>query len=78
MMARSSSYHSPIFCLIMMRVGAEVRNWGEALVSFAASCWQRALYGAGSSGSYGILDGAFTVVFPSGFGAFDIPGGTTG
>jgi hypothetical protein len=33
------------------------------LVSLAASCWQGVLYGAGSSGSCGILDGAFTVVF---------------
>jgi hypothetical protein len=40
-----------------------IRNWGKALVSLAASCWQGALYGAGSSGSCGVLDGDFTVVF---------------
>jgi hypothetical protein len=33
------------------------------LASLAASCRQGALYGAGSSGSCGVLDGAFTVVF---------------
>jgi hypothetical protein len=48
------------------------------LVSLAASCWQGVLYGAGSSGFCGILDGAFTVVFSGGFGEVDTPGGTTG
>jgi hypothetical protein len=37
------------------------RNWGETLVSLADSCWQGALYGAGSSGSC-ILVGALIAV----------------
>jgi hypothetical protein len=38
-----------------------IRNWGEALVSLAASFWQGALYGAGSSGSC-VLVGALIAV----------------
>jgi hypothetical protein len=48
-------YHSPIFSLIMMRVGAEDRELGQSIGLLAASYWQGALYGAGSSGSCGIL-----------------------
>jgi hypothetical protein len=55
-------YHSPIFSLIIMRVGAEDQELGEASVSLAASYWQGALYGAGSSGSC-ILVGALIAVF---------------
>jgi hypothetical protein len=75
---RGSSYHSPMFCLIMMKVGAEDQELGQSIGLLAASCWQGALCRAGSSGSCGALDGAFTVVFPGGFGEVDIPGGTTG
>jgi hypothetical protein len=62
----------------MMRVGAEDQELGQSIICLATSCWQGALYGAGSSGSCGILDGAFTVVFPGNFGEVDIPAGTTG
>jgi hypothetical protein len=62
-MATLLFYHSPIFSLILMRIGAEDQELGEASISLTASCWQGALYGAGFSGSCGVLDGAFTVVF---------------
>jgi hypothetical protein len=55
-------YHSPIFSLIMMRVGAEDWELGQSISLLAASCWQGALYGAGSSDSCGVLVGAFTAV----------------
>jgi hypothetical protein len=76
-MAALLFYHSPIFSLIM-KVGLRIGNWGETLVSLAASCWQGALYEAGSSGSCGVLYGAFTAVFLGVFGEVDIPGGTIG
>jgi hypothetical protein len=68
----------PFFSLIMMKVRAEDGELGQSIGLLSASCWQGALYGAGSSGSCGVLDGAFTVVFLGGFGEVDIPGGTTG
>jgi hypothetical protein len=61
-----------------MKVGAEDQELGQSIRLLAASCWQGALYGAGSSGSCGILDRTFTVVFLGSFGEVDIPGGTTG
>jgi hypothetical protein len=54
-------YHFPIFSLIMMRVGAEDQEFGQSIISLAASCWQGALYGAGSSGPC-VLVGALTAV----------------
>jgi hypothetical protein len=51
-------YHSPIFSLIMMRVGAEDRELGHSISLLAASCWQGKMYGAGSSDSYGVLVGS--------------------
>jgi hypothetical protein len=71
-------YHSSIFSLIMMKIGAEDQELGQGMVSLAASCWQGALYGAGPSDSCGVLDGDFTAVFPGDFGEVDIPGGTIG
>jgi hypothetical protein len=47
----------------MMKIEAEDQELGEASISLTTSCWQGALYGAGSSGSCGVLDGAFSVVF---------------
>jgi hypothetical protein len=35
MVARGSSYHSPIFCLIMMRVGAEDQELGWSISLFS-------------------------------------------
>jgi hypothetical protein len=71
-------YHSPILSLIIIRVGAEDRELGKSVGLLADSCWQGVLYGAGSSGSCGVLDGDFTVVFPGSFREVDIPGCTTG
>jgi hypothetical protein len=71
-------YHSPIFSLILMKVGVKDWEFGQSIGLLAASCWQRVLYGAGSSDSCGVLDGDFTVVFLGGFEEVDIPGGTTG
>jgi hypothetical protein len=48
---------------MMMKIGAEDQELGQALVSLTASCWRGTLCGAGSSGSCGVLDGDFTVVF---------------
>jgi hypothetical protein len=50
-------YHSPIFSLIVMRLGAEDWELGQSVSLLAASCWQGALYGAGSSDSCGVLVG---------------------
>jgi hypothetical protein len=75
MLARGSSYHSPTFCLIMMRVGAEDQELGWSIGLFSCFLlagvvvWGRILR---------LLDGAFTVVFLGGFGEVGIPGGTTG
>jgi hypothetical protein len=55
-------YHSPIFSLIMMRVGAEDRELGQSIGLLAASCWQGALYVARSLDSCGVLVGALTAV----------------
>jgi hypothetical protein len=55
-------------------VGAKDRELGKSVGLLAASCWE----GAGSSGSCGVLDGDFTVVFPGSFTEVDIPGCTTG
>jgi fructose-1,6-bisphosphatase/inositol monophosphatase family enzyme len=71
-------YHSPIFSLTMMKIGFEDQELGQSISLLADSCWQGALYGAGSSDSCGVLDGAFTVVFSGGFEEIDIPGGITG
>jgi hypothetical protein len=51
-----------MFCLIMMKVGAEDQELGQSIGLLAASCWQGALYGAGSSVSSGILVGALIAV----------------
>jgi hypothetical protein len=61
-MAALLFYHSPIFSLIMMRVGAEDWELGQSIGLLAASCWQGLLYGARSSGSCGILVGALIAV----------------
>jgi hypothetical protein len=50
-MATLLFYHSPIFSLIMMRVGAEDWELGQGVGLLAASCWQWPLYGARSSDS---------------------------
>jgi hypothetical protein len=55
-------YHSPIFSLIMMRVGAEDWEFGQSISLLAASCWQGALYGTRSSDPCGVLVGALTAV----------------
>jgi hypothetical protein len=62
----------------MLRVGAEDQELGQSIGLFSCFLLAGVLYGAGSSGSCGILDGAFTVVFLGGFGEVDVPGGTTG
>jgi hypothetical protein len=62
-MATLLFYHSPIFSLIMMRIGAEDQELGRSIGLFSCFLLAGALYGAGSSGSCGVLDGAFTVVF---------------
>jgi hypothetical protein len=54
-------YHSPIFSLIMMRVGAEDWELGQSIGFLADSCWQGALYGARSSDSC-VLVGVLTAV----------------
>jgi hypothetical protein len=54
-------YHSPIFSLIMMEVGDEDKEFGRSISLLAASCWQRALYGARSSDSC-VLVGAIIAV----------------
>jgi hypothetical protein len=77
-MAALLFYHSPIFSLIMMKVGAEDQELGWSIGLLATSCWQGTLCGAGSSDSCGVLFGAFTVVFPGGLREVDICGGTTG
>jgi hypothetical protein len=56
-MATLLFYHSPIFSLITMRVGAEDRELGQSVSLLAGSCWQEALYGARSSDSYSVLVG---------------------
>jgi hypothetical protein len=64
-MATLVLYHSPIFSLIMMRVGAEDQELGRNIGLLAASCWHGALYKARSSDSCGrsdILVGALTAV----------------
>jgi hypothetical protein len=55
-------YHSPIFSLIMMGVGAEDWELGWSIGLLAASCWREALYGERSSDSCGVLVGALTAV----------------
>jgi hypothetical protein len=60
-MATLLLYHSPIFSLIMMGVGAEDQELGQSVVLLATSCWQGALYGVRSSDSC-ILVGALTAV----------------
>jgi hypothetical protein len=55
-------YHSPSFSLILMRVGAEDQELEQSIGLLAASCWQGALYGAGSSDSCGMLVGALIAV----------------
>jgi hypothetical protein len=55
-------YHSPIFSLIMMKVGAEDWELGQSVGLLDASCWQGTLYGARSSDSCGILVWALTAV----------------
>jgi hypothetical protein len=47
----------------MMRVGAEDQELGQSIGLFSCFLQAGSLYGAGSSGSCGVLDGAFTVVF---------------
>jgi hypothetical protein len=54
-------YHSPIFSLIMMRVGAEDRELGRSVGLLAASCGQGTLYGVRSSDSC-VLVGALIAV----------------
>jgi hypothetical protein len=54
-------YHSPIFSLIMVRIGAEDQELGQSISLLAASCWQGALYGVRSSDSC-ILVGALIAV----------------
>jgi hypothetical protein len=55
-------YHSPIFSLIMMRVGAEDWELGQSISLLPTSCRQGELYGARSSDSYSILVGALIAV----------------
>jgi hypothetical protein len=56
-------YYSIIPPFFNMRVGPEDQGLGcEASISLATSCWQGALYGAGSSGSC-ILVGILIAVF---------------
>jgi hypothetical protein len=71
-------YHSPVFSLIMMKVGAEDQELGLSIGLFRCFLLAGGLYGAGSSGSCGVLDAAFTAIFLGSFGEIDIPGGTTG
>jgi hypothetical protein len=54
-------YHSPIFSLIMMRVGTEDQELGQSISLFSCFLWQGVLYGAGSSGSC-VLVGTFIAV----------------
>jgi hypothetical protein len=61
-MAALLFYHSPIFSLMMMRVGAEDQELGLSISLLVASCCQRALYWAKSSDSCGILVRALTAV----------------
>jgi hypothetical protein len=61
-MATLLLYHSPMFSIIMMRVGAENQELWQSVGLFAASCWQGALYGERSSDSYGILVGTLIAV----------------
>jgi hypothetical protein len=61
-MATLLFYHSPIFSLIMVGVGAEDPELGCSIGLLAASCWQGVLYGARSSDSCGVLVGALIEV----------------
>jgi hypothetical protein len=76
---RGSSQHSPIFCLIMMRVGAEDQElgWNISLFShFLLSggiVWGRIFRLLWRPGW-----GLYSSFFPGGFGEVDIPGGRTG
>jgi hypothetical protein len=78
MVARGSSYHSPIFCLIMMRVGAEDQELERSIGLFScfllAGCviWGRILRLLWHPG-WGLHSSPL-----NGFGEVDIPGGTTG
>jgi hypothetical protein len=62
-MATLLFYHSPIFSLIMMRLGAEDQELGRSNGLLVASCWQGVLCGARSSDSCDILVGTLTAVF---------------
>jgi hypothetical protein len=62
----------------MMRVGGEDQELGRIIGLFCCFLLAGVLKGTGSSGSCGILDGDFTVLFLGGFGEVDIPGGPTG
>jgi hypothetical protein len=68
----------PHFFKIMMRVGTEDQELGRRIGLFSCFLLAGGVVWAGSSGSCGVLDGAFTVAFQGGFGEIDIPGGTTG
>jgi hypothetical protein len=61
-MATLLFYHSSIFSLIMMRVGAEDWELGQSVSLLAASCWQGAFCGARSSDSCDVLLGALKAV----------------
>jgi hypothetical protein len=61
-MATLLLYHSPIFSLIMMGVGAEDQELGQSISLLADSWWQGVLYGARSSASSGVLVGALIAV----------------
>jgi hypothetical protein len=60
-MATLLLYHSPIFSLIMMGIGAEDQELRQTVGLWAASCWQGALYGTRSSDSC-VLVGAHIAV----------------
>jgi hypothetical protein len=55
--------HSPIFSLIIMKIGAEDQELGQSIDLFNCFLLAGGVVWAGSSGSCGVLDGAFTVVF---------------
>jgi hypothetical protein len=62
----------------MIRVGAEDQELGQSISLFSCFLLAGGIVWGRSSGSCGLLDGVFTVVFPDGFGEVDISGGTTG
>jgi hypothetical protein len=71
-------YHSPIFSLIMMKVGAEDQELERSIGLFSCFLLAGGVVWGRILRLLCVLDGAFTAVFLGSFGEVDIPGGITG